>query len=326
MPNLDFGHGTTAEEASAYHTSQIKGKTVLITGVSPGGIGLYTAKAIAIHSPSLIILAARSDSSLLAASTELAEAAPNTATRTLKLDLSSNKAVREAAAEVNSWSDVAAIDVLINNAGIMMTPWGKNEDGIESQFGTNHIGHWLFTNLIIDKIIAAKGRIVNLSSAGHRFGPVRYDDWNFKDGVEYDPQQAYGQAKTANILHAQGLAERLESKGITAYSVHPGAILTNLGRHVGKEGLIERGILNKDGTPNLNGPIKFKSLSQGSSSTIVAAFDQNIIDHNGAYFVDCQIVDEEPGLKTWATGKENADKLWELSEKLVGEEHGDKEN
>ncbi|KAF2267899.1 NAD(P)-binding protein [Lojkania enalia] len=322
MANPNFGFDTTAEEVASYHSSSIKGKTFLVTGVTPGGLGLYTAKVLAAHSPALIILAARSAATLSAAQAEVAEVA-KVPTKLLTLDLGSIRTVRAAAAEVNSWDDVPKIDVLINNAGIMSVPFALSEDGIESQFATNHIGTFLFTNLIIDKIIAAKGRIVNLSSSGHRFGPVRFDDWNFQNGKEYpaigasvvDP--AYGQSKTANILHAAALAERLKDKGVTAFSVHPGGIFTNLGRYVSMEMWKERGVLDEDGNLIPNGPFKLKQISQGTATTITAALDPNIADHSGGYLDDCQLAPQN--LSEWATGKENADKLWALSEKLVGQ-------
>jgi len=179
MSHPQFGFETTAEEVASTFAQQIKGKTILITGVSPNGLGFYTAKALAAHSPALLILAARSASTLDTAIAAIRETS-SCATRPLLLDLSSIEAVRSSAQEVNKWTDVPQIDVLVNNAGIMSTPWGKTKDGIEQQFATNHIGHFLFTNLVMEKIIAAKGRVVSVSSGAHVFGPVRFDDYNFK--------------------------------------------------------------------------------------------------------------------------------------------------
>ncbi|KAF2727426.1 NAD(P)-binding protein [Polyplosphaeria fusca] len=318
MSNPAFGFETTAEEVAEAHKAEIPGKTILITGVSPNGLGSYTAKVLAMHDPKLLILASRTLSNLEAAQKEIADVAPSAATRLLELDLGSIAKVREAGQKVGSWDDVPKIDILINNAGIMSTPWALSPDGIESQFATNHIGHFLFTNLLMDKIVAAKGRIVNLSSAGHRFGPVRFEDWNFKDGTEYQPDAAYGQAKSANILHAISLAEKLQSKGVTAYSVHPGGIATNLARSVPIEVLQKKGILDEDGNLNKNAPFKFKSHTQGTATTIAAALDPNIADRSGAYLADCK-VDHGEVWEKWAQGQDNAEKLWALSEKLVGE-------
>ncbi|ORX97244.1 putative short-chain dehydrogenase [Clohesyomyces aquaticus] len=319
MATTNFGFSTTAEEVADHFKDQIKGKTILITGASPNGIGLAAACAFAPHSPGLLILAGRSPATLSAAAAEIAKLAPTCPTKILTLDLSSLATARVAATEFNSWIDVPSLDILINNAGIMSTPWGKSADGIEQQFATNHIAPFLFTNLIMPKIIAAHGRIVNLSSAGHRFGPVRFNDHNFADGKEYQPEAAYGQSKTANILYAVALAknESLREKGVTAFSVHPGVIATNIGRHVPFEVLVERKVLKEDGTPNNEGPWKFKTHSQGAATTMVAALDPEIKGQNGAYLADGRIGGEE--VQEYAVDKGNARKLWELSEELVGE-------
>lgn len=180
MANQSFGFNTTSEEVTSYHSSQIVNKTILVTGVSPGGLGLQTALALAPHSPALLILAARSAASLATAKKEIAAVTPNVPVKLLTLDLSNFRAVRTAAAEVNGWSDVNGIDILVNNAGVMSTPWALSEDGVESQFATNHLGPWLFTNLIMDRIVQAKGRVVIVSSVGHMYGDVRFEDWNFE--------------------------------------------------------------------------------------------------------------------------------------------------
>jgi NAD(P)-dependent dehydrogenase (short-subunit alcohol dehydrogenase family) len=149
--------------------------------VSPGGLGLETARAIALQSPKLVILAGRSPSKVQEAETIVNNAAPNTPTRRLILDLASMAKARIAAEEINNSTEIQSIDVVINNAGIMARPYELTEDGIESQFGANHIGHFLFTQLIMPKILAAgkNARIVNLSSNGYKAGGVRFDDWNF---------------------------------------------------------------------------------------------------------------------------------------------------
>jgi NAD(P)-dependent dehydrogenase (short-subunit alcohol dehydrogenase family) len=158
-----------------------------VTGVTPGGLGLETARVIALQGPKCIIVAGRSPVKLQEAREVLAKAAPATPVRELILDLGSLSSARKAAAEVNGWVEVPAIDVVINNAGIMAVPFKLTEDGIESQFGTNHIGHFLFTQLIMEKILAAgqEARIVNLSSNGYTSGGVRFDDWNFQVRLGY---------------------------------------------------------------------------------------------------------------------------------------------
>jgi NAD(P)-dependent dehydrogenase (short-subunit alcohol dehydrogenase family) len=180
MSNPNFGFNTTGEEVASHYSSQITGRTILITGVSPGGLGFATSEILASHAPSVLVLAGRSLESLKAVQAKIKDVAPNCATKLLELDLGSIHTVRAAATELNSWADVPKLDMLINNAGIMAGDFKLNEDGIENQFATNHIGPWLFTNLIMSKIVAAKGRVVFLSSIGHMYSGVRFDDVNFK--------------------------------------------------------------------------------------------------------------------------------------------------
>jgi NAD(P)-dependent dehydrogenase (short-subunit alcohol dehydrogenase family) len=170
---------TTAEEVASSLSSQIANKVILTTGVSPRSLGAYFVLTIAAHSPSLLILAGRNTTKSAETASAIKAAHPNVQTRILELDLSSQAQIRKAAAEVLGYEE--NIDVLMNNAGIMAQPYGKTVDGIESQFGCNFIGHWLFTNLIMDKINRG-GRIVNVSSDGNRLGGVRFEDWNFQVG------------------------------------------------------------------------------------------------------------------------------------------------
>jgi NAD(P)-dependent dehydrogenase (short-subunit alcohol dehydrogenase family) len=317
MSNPNYGFHTTAEEVASAYSSHIIGFTILITGVSPNSLGLYTAKALAAHSPALIILAGRSTDTLTAAEVELKSVSPSCPTKLLTLDLNSLRTVRAAAEEVNAWSDVPKIDILINNAGIMSCPFQLSEDGIESQFAVNHLGPWLFTNLLMPKLIAASGRIVILSSIGHVYSPVRFEDYNFgKNGEDYDPDTAYGQSKTANILAAMAFAEKLKSRGVTAFSLHPGAVLTGISRHMSVEVLKEKGILDEEG--NLTDIMPVKTHSQGCATILVAALDSSIVDRSGAYLIDCR-VDHKDLWADHAKSETDAERLWKLSEELVGE-------
>lgn len=251
--NPSFNASTTAEEVAAALASSIAGKTVLVTGVTPGGLGAYFAKVVAAHQPKLLILAGRTVAKIAETAAELQATHPDVTRCLLELDLSSQAQVRKAAAEVLSWPE--PIDVLVNNAAVMATPYGKTADGLELQFGTNHISHFLFTNLIMPKLLeSTKGpRVINISSTGHRFGDIRWDDLGFQvgcltplslagyiaeyehthqDGKAYHKWRAYGQSKTANILFSVELAQRLGSKGLKSFSVHPGGIATNLARYM----------------------------------------------------------------------------------------------
>lgn len=242
--------------------------------------------------------------------------------RTLGLDLSSFASVRKAAAEVNAWEDVS-IDVLINNAAIYGQPYSKTEDGIESHFQTNHLGPWLLTNLIMPRIVAAGrgARIVNVSSRGHQASDVRWDDCNFEARPEeYNPFVAYGQSKTANILFTVALAEKLASEGVKSYALHPGAIRTNYVDTLNEETLAAmrgRGLLDENNEPVANEEFQWKTLEQGASTSIVAAFDPEIEERSGAYLNNGRI--DQGAVKSYAIDKGSAQRLWKLSEELAGE-------
>ncbi|TFK91253.1 NAD(P)-binding protein, partial [Polyporus arcularius HHB13444] len=297
------------------------GKTILVTGVTPGGLGAHFAQVVAAHKPKLLILAGRSGPKVAETARELEAAHPGVATRTLELDLGSQAQVRKAAAEVLSWPE--PIDVLVNNAGIMATPYGKTVDGIESQFGTNHIGHFLFTNLIIPKLLESKQgpRVVNVSSDGHRLSAIRWHDLDFQDGKVYNKWVAYGQSKTANILFSVELAQRLGSKGLKAFALHPGAIQTNIGRSADNDDFealhtLDRAMGHRAGFEGF----KWKNLTQGTSTYVVAAFDPKLHEHNGAYLQDCQVfAPDGEDLKPYAIDKNSAARLWSLGEELVGQ-------
>lgn len=180
MP-AQYNAQTTGSELIRELADTIQGKIILTTGVSPGGLGGHFVTAIAAANPGLLILAGRNLAKAQQTADELSKSHPGVKTRLLRLDLGSLKAVREAAAEVNAWDDVPVIDVLVNNAGIMATPFALSSDGYETQFATNHLGPFLFTNLIMDKILAAsKPRVVNVSSDGHRMSHIRFDDLDFQ--------------------------------------------------------------------------------------------------------------------------------------------------
>ena len=214
----------------------------MITGVSPNGLGAELAQILAAHSPSLLILAGRSQTKVQAAMNQISQAFPSVPIRFLSLDVSSLASVRSAAAEVNAYLE-PHIDVLINNAGVMNIPTRTlSVDGIEMHLATNYLGPFHFTNLIMKKLAAAKTpRVVNVASNGYAISPFRFSDWNFDDernlpldeapirevctgfgipwGKGYLPPVAYGQSKTASVLHALALSKKLE---VAAFSVHPG--------------------------------------------------------------------------------------------------------
>lgn len=171
---------TNGSDLVTAYADHIKGKTILVTGVSPRGLGATFAETVAAASPATLILAGRNTAKVQQTADAITAASPSVHIKTLELDLGSFKNVRNAAETVNEWEDVPHIDVLVNNAGIMAVPFSLTEDGFESQFGTNHLGPFLFTNLIMGKVLAAaEPRVVTVSSDGHRLGHIRWSDYNF---------------------------------------------------------------------------------------------------------------------------------------------------
>lgn len=175
-----YNTNTTADELVHDYADIIKNKVVLVTGVSPGGLGGFFVQSIAKGKPALLILAGRNTAKVQQTATDITSAHPDVKVRSIQVDLGTLTSVRDAAAQVNAWDDVPAIDVLVNNAAIMAVDYSVSSDGFESQLATNHLGPFLFTNLIIKKIVASKSpRIVLVSSDGHRLSPVRFGDYNF---------------------------------------------------------------------------------------------------------------------------------------------------
>jgi NAD(P)-dependent dehydrogenase (short-subunit alcohol dehydrogenase family) len=313
---------TTAELVST-NASQIKGKVVITTGVSPGGLGASFVQAIAKAQPAWIILAGRNLEKAQLTEAAITASNPGVKTRLLQLDLESLQSVRDAAAAVNGWADIPVIDVLVNNAAILAKEYGVTVDGFERQLAGDHLGHFLFTNLIMNKILASSSpRIVNVSSTAHRMSPFRFGDYNFDGGKTYISLRAYGQAKTANILTAISLAEKLGKRGLLAFSLHPGVIATNAAAQIDFKVLFDEfnttsrmfGYKEETGMPAM------LSLEEGVATHVYAAFAQDLSTHNGAYLLDCRISDPltDP-VAPWATSPFEAEKLWRLSEELVGQ-------
>ncbi|KAG2177062.1 hypothetical protein INT43_007718 [Umbelopsis isabellina] len=314
----NFGETTTADEAASFYANEIKGKIVLITGCTWGGLGAEAARAIAKHDPKLLILAGRKQEALDDTVQKIKEESPEANLRTLIIDLASLESVKKAAAEVNQYSE--PIDVLINNSGIMATPYHTTIDGFEGQFGTNHLGPFVFTNLILPRILASSSRrIVNVSSGLSSLSDIRFDDPFFKNGETYYKWLAYGQSKTANILFARELAKRYGSKGLVAFSLHPGVIQTNLFRDVKPEEM-QGPYYDAWGQELDMSLVDFKNLAQGASTHIVAAFDLSIKNNSGSYLSSCKIAEDHPWLKPYAKNDEDAKKLWALSEQLVAQQ------
>ncbi|KAF1966803.1 WW domain-containing oxidoreductase [Bimuria novae-zelandiae CBS 107.79] len=322
---LPYGRYTPGSTIAADNAAHITGKTILTTGVSPSGTGALFVETLAAHSPALLILAGRSPSKLAATASKIASINASVKTRLLDLDLASLPSVRRAAAEMLSWTDVGRIDVLMNNAGIMAGPYRKSEDGVELQFAANHLGHFLLTNLLMPLLLASPSPcVVNISSDGHRLGGIRFSDPSFSNGSEYNQWVAYGQSKTANILFARALAAKLGGKGLRAYSVHPGVLMsTNL---VAAGGLGERDFAElKKLDKSLGEPLgeddavfDFKNEDEMVATHVTAAFDPRLDEErwNGCYLEDGNVSE---GVRACARGEGDEERLWKLSEELVGE-------
>ncbi|XP_074561045.1 short-chain dehydrogenase TIC 32 B, chloroplastic-like [Curcuma longa] len=301
-----FGSKSTAEQVT--EGIDASDRTVIITGGS-SGIGAETARTMALRGAHVII-GARNLEAANGVKQNILQSTPSAKVEVSELELSSQKSVRAFADRFLSRN--LPLNILINNAGVMYCPFQLSEDGIEMQFATNHIGHFLLTNLLLEKLkstaqkTGTEGRIVNLSSAAHMTtyrGGIRFDKLN--DKSTYNDKMAYGQSKLANILHANELAKRLKEEGanVTANSVHPGLIQTNLGRHSPVFVTILRAATS----------ILWKNIPQGAATSCYVALHPSLKGVSGKYFADCN---EE---KTTANGRneELAKKLWELSEKLV---------
>jgi len=313
MKITQFKYETNGNDVVKTFSNNVDGRTFLITGPSPGGIGSETVISLATANPKLLILAGRSESKISPLIQTIQETNPKVNVLFIQVDLGSQASVREAAQVITSKVD--KIDVIINNAAIMVPPYSKSVDGIESQFATNHIGHFLLTNLLLPKVLAAGrgSRIVNVSSSASYFGGVRFDDYNFKDGETYSRWLGYAQSKTANVLFARSLADKLKEKGILAFSLNPGSISTGLQQHMGEDVLAEAlALASKVQGFKIE---ENKTLQQGCSTTLVAALDPALENYSGAFLNNCDI--EDRGAQTPSV--EDAVRLWELSEKLVGQ-------
>ncbi|CAN8096144.1 unnamed protein product [Discula destructiva] len=316
----NFGFKTTGEEVCATFTAQIKGRTFLITGASAGGLGAKCATSLATHSPAQIILVSRSEAKVAPVLNEIRSISPEVAATFVPCELTDQDSVRHAAETILNAASTPKIDVVINNAGVMaIQKYTLDKHGNELTLSSNHIGHFLLTSLIMPKILAAGpgARIVNLSSHGHNISRFRFDDPKFDGGKAYNPWEAYGQSKTANVLFSAELAARLKGRGVQSFSVDPGLIMeTGLATHLDFNqelpAILEVAERNNPGKFGLSeGP---RSVAQGCSSSLVAALDPALEADSGAYIHDCRVWD----VMDYAVDPDNAKKLWVHSEELVG--------
>ena len=268
-----FGATSTTEDVLT--GIELHGKRILVTGVS-AGLGVETARSLAAHGAHVVGAARDLDKAERATGEVRKDAAEGGGSFELvALDLASLASVRASADALLAKGD--PFDVVIANAGVMATPFGHTVDGFETQFGTNHLGHFVFVNRIAP-LIRRGGRLINLSSAGHRYSNVDLDDPNF-ERTPYEPFVAYGRSKTANILFAVAFDRRHRERGVRAAAVHPGGIQTELGRYA-EPGRIEKLIaqINEQLAAEGRGPFQWKTIPQGSATSVwagvVAAADE----------------------------------------------------
>lgn len=348
----DWGRHTTGTEVGQAFDSVIRGKNVVVTGVSPAGIGATTALAIAAHGPGHLILASRTREKLEKVLADITQKYPAAKVSYVVLDLGSLASVRDASSQIEAGVG-GKLHVLINNAGIndLCRNVKAAPDGtvLDRQLFVNHLGPFLLTYTLLPLLKNAaagatpKGsvRVVNVSSHGHRLSPIRFSDLALEKpprdesvpqaerppttappfltritdpGDAYPGFVGYGQSKCANVLHASELSRRLfRDVGILALSVHPGSIETELSRSLDEEA--------KEDMRNTAPKHLWKSLDAGAATTLVAAFDPALaeLDVGGevlGYLADCQMADELAA--PHAKDKDAARRLWEMSKTMLG--------
>jgi NAD(P)-dependent dehydrogenase (short-subunit alcohol dehydrogenase family) len=318
--------GATSTTDDVLSGVDLHGKRILVTGVS-AGLGVETARALAAHGASVIGAARDLEKAQQAIADARREAtAAGGSIDLVSLDLASLSSVRACADKLQR--EGKPLDVIIANAGVMATPFGKTADGFETQFGTNHLGHFVLVNRLAS-LIPSGGRVIVLASSGHRFADVDLDDPGF-ERTPYDPFVAYGRAKTANVLFAVAFDQRHQARGVRAAAVHPGGIHTELGRHMDESqmtALLER--INSQLVSEGKEPFQFKTVPQGAATSVWAAVVAAAEDVGGRYCENCHVSEVvaddvvitpvSEGVRRYALDTANAAALWRKSEEMVGE-------
>jgi NAD(P)-dependent dehydrogenase (short-subunit alcohol dehydrogenase family) len=314
-----FGATSTTDDVLGGVT--LRAKRVLVTGVS-AGLGVETARALVAHGADVVGAARDLDKAKAATGAVRSAAANGGKFELAALDLASLASVRACADAL--MADGRPFDLVIANAGVMACPFGKTADGFETQFGTNHLGHFVLVNRIAS-LMKPGSRLVNLSSAGHRYSDVDLDDPNFAR-TPYDPWVAYGRSKTANILFAVEFDRRHKGQGIRATAVHPGGIQTELSRHLSPE--MTQALLDRINAANAAAgepAFKFKTIPQGAATTVWAGAVASADDVGGRYCEDCHVAEivldpaRRSGVKPYALNPDTAKALWAASEDMAGE-------
>jgi NAD(P)-dependent dehydrogenase (short-subunit alcohol dehydrogenase family) len=308
------GFGQTSTTDDVLEGIDLTGRHALVTGAS-AGIGVETVRALAAHGAS-VTMAVRDRPKAEKAREQILASVPDADLELRELDLASLASVRAFCEGL--LADRSSLDLLIGNAGIMACPHGTTVDGFELQFGTNHLGHFLLCRELLPLVSHPGARVVLLSSSGHRISDVSLDDPGF-ERTPYDEWVAYGRAKTANVLCAVGLDARLDEHGAQAMAVHPGFIITELGRHLTKVSFAALQALRPPG----EAPFQ-KSVEQGAATTCFAATNPALEGEPAWFYEGCgraELTDDPlapRGVRPYALDPERAEALWSLSERLVG--------
>jgi NAD(P)-dependent dehydrogenase (short-subunit alcohol dehydrogenase family) len=319
-----FGATSTTEDVLS--GVDLRGKRILVTGVS-AGLGVETARSLAAHGAQ-VVGAARDLTKAEAATAQVRKDADagGGSLELIQLDLADLKSVRACADQLLKKGK--PFDVIIANAGVMAAPFSHTSDGFETQFGTNHLGHFVLVNRIAS-LIPTGGRLVNVTSAGHRYSNVNLDDPNFEK-TPYEPFVAYGRSKTANILFAVEFDRRHRDRGVRAAAVHPGIIQTELVRHMNPSWLQTRvEEINQQRAEVGKPSVEWKSMAQGAATSVWAAVVAPANEIGGRYCEDCHVGSIVPedvpvsamteGVRTYAVNANAAAALWKKSEQMVGE-------
>ncbi|MFF0160921.1 SDR family NAD(P)-dependent oxidoreductase [Streptomyces sp. NPDC005263] len=303
-----FGAHSTADDVLA--GIDLTGQLALVTG-GYSGLGLETTRALRAAGARVVVPARRP-----AVAREALAGVDGVEVDELDLgDLDSVRAFAE-----RFLASGRTLDIVIDNAGIMACPETRVGPGWEAQFATNHLGHFALVNRLWPAIEPGGARVVSVSSRGHHFSGIRWDDVDWRDG--YDKWQAYGQAKTANVLFAVHLDRLARERGVQAFALHPGGILTPLQRHLPREEMVARGWIDEDGTPIPQEGMK--TPEQGAATQVWAATSPRLDGLGGVYLEDCDIAelapadDERTGVKEYAIDPEQAARLWDLSVDRTG--------
>jgi NAD(P)-dependent dehydrogenase (short-subunit alcohol dehydrogenase family) len=313
--------GATSTTDNVLKGVSLSGKRILVTGVS-AGLGVETARTLAAHG-ARVVGAARDLAKAKAATQVIRDQAANGGGLELvELDLASLASVRACADALMSAGK--PFDLVIANAGVMACPQGKTADGFETQFGTNHLGHFVLVNRI-ESLMKPGARLVNLSSAGHRFADVDLEDPNFEH-TPYTEFGAYGRSKTANILFAVEFDRRHKARGVRATAIHPGGIHTELSRHMQRD-VMDKMIANINAAAAAAGnpPFVYKTIPQGAATSVWSGVVADADTVGGRFCEDChvaEIVEGEGlrgGVRPYALDAARAKALWAKSEAMVGE-------